>query len=625
MLRQLTNKFLHRVRIHGGEFDSSARAMNRAEESNLLQADLRKFRRSTIERKQMSTTIKRIALVAVAALGLGVMSVAPSQATNTVLKFQAGDAMGTDVRTGFGVAGPFNYVTVKVDTAAADYVLTTSSTFLSVGDAAAGTSTLSPDAKSISSTDTIVEGIRVATPAVGTVTVQYWVRTGGVLAATAAQTVTITVNATAQSGAYSAANTTAFIAAGEVNTVHSATADATTVTGLGTQNLDTATASIQIFMKDALKAAFNDTVTATVISGGANVRMLAVTDSTTAADGANAVAGTFAASVLTTTGQAIAFVHANGSSGPAVIRLTNSKGTEIAQKTVTFSSTTVATLTPTVVFSNINGSKAGAITIIAKDQAGYVVPNAVITAVSATTASISSPANATTDSTGKASITVVAPAAATGSSVITFTSGTATTTATVRAAGTTATKLTISASASSAEAGSKVTYTIDVADANGALADGDYVAKFFAAAPVTSNGGTGAFATDTVTVLAGKATSDVFVPFIAGNYSTTWTLKGTAGTATADLDKALAGTKITVDVAVTNASADAALDAANEAATAAQDATDAAIQAADAADEATAAVAALSLEMNTLMAGIQKQLATLYTIVIKLKNTIAKM
>jgi hypothetical protein len=328
---------------------------------------------------------------------------------------------------------------------------------------------------------------------------------------------------------------------------------------------------------------------------------------------------------MTTGGQALFFVHPNGGTGPAVIRLTNSAGTEIAQKTVTFSSTTVATIAATVVFGNINGSKAGAVTVIAKDAAGYVVPNAVITAVSGTLTSISSPADATTDATGKASFTVVAPAAATGSSIITFKTGTATTTATVRAAGAQATKLTITASASSAEAGSKVTYTLEASDANGVLADGDYVGKFFTGAPVTSNSGTGAFATDTVTVLNGKATSEVFVPFISGNYSQTWTLKGTAGTATDDLDKALAGTKITVDVAVTNASADAALDAANEAATAAQDATDAAIQAADAADEATAAVAALSLEMNTLMAGIKKQLATLYTIVIKLKNTIAKM
>ena len=72
--------FLRRVRIHGGEFDSSARAMNREKQVHLLQADLRIVRGSTIERKIMSTTIKRIALVAVAALGFGVLSVVPSKA-----------------------------------------------------------------------------------------------------------------------------------------------------------------------------------------------------------------------------------------------------------------------------------------------------------------------------------------------------------------------------------------------------------------------------------------------------------------------------------------------------------------------------------------------------------------
>jgi hypothetical protein len=55
--------FLRRVRIHGGEFDSSARAMNRVKKSSLMsyekavlvQADPRIVRGSTIERKQMST------------------------------------------------------------------------------------------------------------------------------------------------------------------------------------------------------------------------------------------------------------------------------------------------------------------------------------------------------------------------------------------------------------------------------------------------------------------------------------------------------------------------------------------------------------------------------------------
>jgi len=85
--------FLRRVRIHGGEFDSSARAMNRAEQVRLLQAEPRIVRGSTIERKQMSTktTFKRIALVAVAALGFGVLSVVPSQANVANLKVTTTD------------------------------------------------------------------------------------------------------------------------------------------------------------------------------------------------------------------------------------------------------------------------------------------------------------------------------------------------------------------------------------------------------------------------------------------------------------------------------------------------------------------------------------------------------
>jgi len=92
-------KFLRRVRIHGGECGAVARALHHeAQRVALIQneqtlicdecvlmrpADLEKSSRSTfLERKQMSTktSIKRIALVAVSALGFGLLSVAPSQA-----------------------------------------------------------------------------------------------------------------------------------------------------------------------------------------------------------------------------------------------------------------------------------------------------------------------------------------------------------------------------------------------------------------------------------------------------------------------------------------------------------------------------------------------------------------
>ena len=63
------------IRILRGKRDASARATH-------LEAATRKFLEATNERKQMSTTtnFKRIALVAVAALGMGVLSSAPSQA-----------------------------------------------------------------------------------------------------------------------------------------------------------------------------------------------------------------------------------------------------------------------------------------------------------------------------------------------------------------------------------------------------------------------------------------------------------------------------------------------------------------------------------------------------------------
>ena len=85
-------KFPRRVRIHGGEFDGSARAIHRSgekyplmtyEKALISQAELRIVRGSTNERKQMSTKTlrKRIALVTVAALGFGLLSsVAPASA-----------------------------------------------------------------------------------------------------------------------------------------------------------------------------------------------------------------------------------------------------------------------------------------------------------------------------------------------------------------------------------------------------------------------------------------------------------------------------------------------------------------------------------------------------------------
>ena len=82
------------IRILRGERDASARATH-------LEAATRKFLVTTNERKQMSTktNFKRIALVAVAALGMGVLSSAPSQAAFSGI---AGSQLTVTVANGTG-------------------------------------------------------------------------------------------------------------------------------------------------------------------------------------------------------------------------------------------------------------------------------------------------------------------------------------------------------------------------------------------------------------------------------------------------------------------------------------------------------------------------------------------
>jgi trimeric autotransporter adhesin len=80
-------KFLRRVRIHGGESGAVARALRHEVKGlSLCQADSRKSLGSTNERKSMSTktTLKRIALVAVSALGAGVLSIVAAPTANAV-------------------------------------------------------------------------------------------------------------------------------------------------------------------------------------------------------------------------------------------------------------------------------------------------------------------------------------------------------------------------------------------------------------------------------------------------------------------------------------------------------------------------------------------------------------
>ena len=91
------------IRILRGERDASARATH-------LEAATRKFLVTTNERKQMSTktNFKRIALVAVASLGLGVLSSVPSQAQTSGLTLTVTDGTSSFTKSDSTTAATIN-------------------------------------------------------------------------------------------------------------------------------------------------------------------------------------------------------------------------------------------------------------------------------------------------------------------------------------------------------------------------------------------------------------------------------------------------------------------------------------------------------------------------------------
>jgi hypothetical protein len=96
-------KFPRRVRIHGGECGAVARALHHEAKIKSLPAVKEKVFFTTNERKSMSikTAYKRIALVAVAALGMGLLSSGPSQAaynaTNSSMSCTAVGRVGVGI------------------------------------------------------------------------------------------------------------------------------------------------------------------------------------------------------------------------------------------------------------------------------------------------------------------------------------------------------------------------------------------------------------------------------------------------------------------------------------------------------------------------------------------------
>lgn len=650
MLRQLTDKFLHRVRIHGGEFDSSARAMNRAEERNLFQADLRKFRGSTFERKQMSTTIKRIALVAVAALGLSVMSVAPSQAftqsdtltlssatatqftgetltatsptaTLTFLATAAADTMTVSAFLISAPAGNTVLPTLALGETANAVVSTTAN-----GSAAAAGAVLGQNAFVGSNAATVAVSARFSVymngptlPGTYVVLVSPAVTvTGNGALASTARTLTITVAA-------NPATDNVVATATSIITLPTDTTTATDVVVTAPMAADTANevAVIKVTTSNAAGVVrTGESFTATIAGPGLLASQPLDNDLSAAAVGR----------AITVKAGDVVTVYADGTSGVSTITISSLAGRVLATETVTFYGAT-ASATATVVKSVINATSGqAAILVNLRDAAGTTVSNAQTfyvtssdtTKISGTYATTGSVNYSATNGTLGAGYLINLTGVAAGTANITVgTKSSATATGvdaapvSIRVGSSTADNVRVTLDKATYSPGEKATLTVAVVDATGlAVADGNYTGVFATGGIVanyTVNGDT-TTAVD-YAIASGVKTYTIFMPIIEGPLTFSWT----TGAGLAVANRAVKGS---VSVDVSSAATSAAIDAANEAASAAQDATDAAIQAADAADEATAAVAALTLEVNTLIAGLKKQLTTLTNLVIRIQKKV---
>jgi hypothetical protein len=176
--------------------------------------------------------------------------------------------------------------------------------------------------------------------------------------------------------------------------------------------------------------------------------------------------------------------------------------------------------------------------------------------------------------------------------------------------------------------GEKVTMIVEALDASG-NAVGDGSRNLFSATGVTTGlsvQGSTLPAGAAVTLVGGKASYSFYAPTGTGSLVVSATQGAALDNVIADATKAAT---ISGTLTVINPSADAATDAANEALDAANAATDAALAAAEAADAATTAaqeasdaVAALSESVTKLIAGLQAQIKSLAAVVAKIAKKV---
>jgi trimeric autotransporter adhesin len=619
------------------------------------------------------TTFKRVALVAVAALGLGVLSVAPSSAAVGPLTITVanGTASGSfsDSRTAatVSISGlvDANSDSISVSFLAKDitansnavarisYIDTLTGAGSATtnvargfnGNAATKWTTPTGDSQTASGSQTtpfVMSGIgqsayvgakfgialdSITSPVAGTYTYTVIVKTydSGVFKASSATDVSIVVAALATaSKTISVANSTVFIGA---------TAGATADTAVSAEA--TADATVDAFI----------TLTLNNAAGGTGVVEESVTATVTGAGVISFDGTTYGKSIThaATAGTASIRVRGDGTAGVSTIAISTPGGLT-SSKSVNFFAKAAKTITAAVAQPVLAvGANAGAVSVSAVDANGtnwtgqaYIVASAAADALVAGSAT-TPVACAAWNSTDGILCPVTAVAAGTAKLKVIDA-------ATVALATATSNEVTVTVSANSPAsvkiAFDKATYapfekaiiTVTPLDKDGKTLQGANRANILATGGITANVAFGS-SSDTLTATTVNSSKTTGTDTTAGAQSYVVympaqgdiTIKATGGTALP-----LTGqVAVSATASIVNSSVDAATDAANEATDAANAATDAALAAADAADAATAAaqdasdaVAALSASVSKLISSLRAQITSLTNLVIKIQKKV---
>ncbi len=618
------------------------------------------------------TTFKRIALVAVAALGLGVLSVAPSQAViggdsltlsaSTAAITTADTATGTSLTLKFAGTTNVDSISVKADFVSGPAVFrpylvlaeTSSVTIDGVANPAAGrvvypSETTTVLAKSSSEFVSAKWNVVLASPtditkaaSAGTYVVKFTpvAQGSGALIGAAAQTLTITVT-TAASLSTVATSATVILNKGETN---SATSDAV-VTAVKTASTSDAAATIVTELKNAAGAVTTGESYTATVSGPGILGSAAFPSGSPAENGASALGR-----ALTVKAGNIVALFPDGSSGVSTVTISSAAGVILATKKVTFygdAATITAKATGAATGSVAKvGANSGLISFTVADAAGTEVSTGTYYLVSASTSIVSNSYTACNAWNATDGYTCDVTGVAKGTTTVYVTnraSATATTpttevksgTVSVRVGTTTPASVTVTTDKKTYAPGEKATLTVTVLDSDGNVVPSGTYTSIFATGGITSSYALGA-GSDTTTATSVDGAVDgvknftLYMPqVVSGDITFSWTTGSVAAAANTGLATANQAVKGSAVVTVVNTVADAATDAANEATDAANAATDAALAAADAADAATAAaqdasdaVAALSASVSKMISSLRAQITSLTNLVIKIQKKV---